>query len=179
MFFNSKAIDENEVPEFFNNFFASIFNDKVYDVDNTIFGDNIKLEHVLSSFSVELIIKDIVKIKESSALTRDGFPTKLLKSSLYLFGSLLYPLFCSVILCRTFPAIWKVARITPLFKGGSRNNIKFYRPISLLQKYPCYLKELYSIIFIHACVRSFTHSNLASSRTKEQSCNFWITSKCF
>ena len=28
MFFNSKAIDENEVPEFFNNFFASNFNDK-------------------------------------------------------------------------------------------------------------------------------------------------------
>ena len=62
MFFNSKAIDENEVPECFNNFFASNFNDKVYDVDTTLFGDNIKLEHVLSSFSVESIIKDIVKI---------------------------------------------------------------------------------------------------------------------
>ena len=47
------------------------------------------------------------------------------------------------------------------------------------QKYSCYLKELYSIIFIHAWVRSFTHGNLASSRTKEQSCNFWITSKKF
>ena len=150
MFFNSKAIDENEVHEFFNNFFASNFNDKVFDVDTTVFGDNIKLEHVLSSFSVESIIKDIVKINESSALTHDGFPTKLLKSSPYLFGSPLYPLFCSVILCRTFPAIWKVARVTPLFKGGSRNNIKFYRPISLLQKYPCYLRELHSIVFTHA-----------------------------
>ena len=75
MFFNSKTIDENEVPEFFNIFFASNFNDKVYDVDTT-FGDNIKLEHVVSFFSVESIIKDIVKIKESSALTHDGFPPK-------------------------------------------------------------------------------------------------------
>ena len=156
MFFNSKAIDENEVPEFFNNFFASNFNDKVYDVDTTVFGDNIKLEHVLSSFSVESIIKDIVKIKESCALTQYGFPTKLLKSSPYLFGSLLYSLFRSVILCRTFPAIWKVARITPLFKGGSRNDIKFYRPISLLPKVSL-LFERIIFNYLYSCLSKELH----------------------
>ena len=81
-------------------------------------------------------------------MTHDGFPTKLLKSSPYLFGSLLCPLFFSVILCRTFPAIRKVARITPLFKGRSRNNINFYRPISLLPKVSLLFER---IIFNYLC----------------------------
>ena len=50
MFFNSKAIDEIEVPKLFNNLSTSSFNDKVYDVENTVLGDNIKLEHVLIFF---------------------------------------------------------------------------------------------------------------------------------
>ena len=156
MFFISKTIDKNEVPKFFNNFFASNFNDKTCDVDITFFGDNIKLEQLLSSFSVESIIKDIVKIKESSALTHDGFPSKFLKSSLYLFGSLFYPLFCSVILCRTFPTIWKVARISPIFKDGSGKNIKFYRPISLLPKVSL-LFERIIFNYLHSCLRKELH----------------------
>ena len=31
-----------------------------------------------------------------------------------------------------FPEIWKMARVTPIYKDGSRNEISNYRPISVL-----------------------------------------------
>ena len=74
-----------------------------------------------------------MRTEESTVSTFDGFPNKLLARAPVLFG-IIYPLFCSIFLCKVFPSVWKVARITPVFKSGSRNSIMCYRPISLLPK---------------------------------------------
>ena len=34
--------------------------------------------------------------------------------------------------CGTFPKPWKEAKVTPLHKGGSKENMENYKPISLL-----------------------------------------------
>ena len=36
------------------------------------------------------------------------------------------------ILTKSFPNHWKIAKVTPLHKGGARNDINNYRPISVL-----------------------------------------------
>ena len=36
------------------------------------------------------------------------------------------------ILTNSFPNHWKIAKVTPLHKGGARNDINSYRPISVL-----------------------------------------------
>ena len=43
-----------------------------------------------------------------------------------------------------FPDALKIARVTPLFKGGDPSNISSYRPISVL---PCFSKTLERIMY--------------------------------
>ena len=47
-----------------------------------------------------------------------------------------------------FPDALKIARVTPLFKGGDPSNISNYRPISVL---PCFIK-FWSV----SCITVFT-----------------------
>ena len=100
-----------------------------------------------------------MRTKESTLSTFDGFPNKLLVRAPVLFGIIFYPLICSIILCKVFPSVWKVARITPVFKSGSRNSIMCFRPIGLVPKI--------SLIFEKLLFR-FLFSNLKSKLHTKQ-----------
>ena len=41
-------------------------------------------------------------------------------------------IFRNILLTSTYPDTWKLANVTPIFKKGDKQNIKNYRPISLL-----------------------------------------------
>ena len=41
-------------------------------------------------------------------------------------------IFENILLTSTYPDIWKLANVTPIFKTGDKQLIKNYRPISLL-----------------------------------------------
>ena len=41
-------------------------------------------------------------------------------------------IFRTILLTSTYPDTWKLANVTPIFKKGDKQNIKNYRPISLL-----------------------------------------------
>ena len=89
-----------------------------------------------------------MRTKEFKFSTFDGFPNKLLVRAPALFEIVFYPLFCSIILRKVFPSVWKVARITLVFKSGSRNSIMCYRPISLLPKIsPIFEKLLFCFLY--------------------------------
>lgn len=52
-----------------------------------------------------------------------------------LFSSLCYPLF--IVICKsldegTFPDIWKISSVTPIFKSGEIIDVSNYRPISII-----------------------------------------------
>ena len=41
-----------------------------------------------------------------------------------------------------FPDIWKVAKVTPIFKLGSRSDANNYRPISVVSVFPRILERI-------------------------------------
>ena len=51
-----------------------------------------------------------------------------------------------------FPEIWKMARVTPIYKDGSQNEISNYRPISVLPAVSRLLKKL-------VCDQLYTYLN--------------------
>ena len=133
MFLSQEKFFNSEIPTAFNKLLAGIFNSHSYDGSISTYGA-LKLDYVLDSVSSFSITSEILRTKESTFSTFDGYPNKLLVRAPVFFAIIFYPLFCSIILCKVFPSICIVARITPVFKPRSCSNLMCYRPLSLLPK---------------------------------------------
>ena len=48
------------------------------------------------------------------------------------YNTVLLPLFENILLTSTYPDMWKLANVTPIFKTGDKQLIKNYRPIPFL-----------------------------------------------
>ena len=72
------------------------------------------------------------KLKTDKAVGPDGISNKLLKMTVGSIVPSLTKLFNTVLRSSRYPAIWKQANITPIFKKGNRQDKENYRPVSLL-----------------------------------------------
>ena len=124
----------SEIANAFNIHFSSNFNYQHYSAIIYESDDSIKLDEILASLNPLIIRQKIIEMKESATTTSDFFPPKLLKLCPDVFATILHPLFCSIILTRSFPVLWKSALVRPIYKAEARNFIVNYRPISLLPK---------------------------------------------
>ena len=59
-------------------------------------------------------------------------PNKILESVKEIIANSLSDVFNASILTKLFPDDFKIARVTPIFKGGEAEDIGNYRPISIL-----------------------------------------------
>ena len=73
----------------------------------------------------------------SKATGADSIPAKVIRTAAPYISNVVANLFNASFQCGRFPSIWKTARVTPLFKGGSQTERDNYRPISVL---PCISK---------------------------------------
>ena len=88
----------------------------------------------ISERTSEQLCIAIMEMKSSNSCGLDGLTAKLIKSVGYtIFLPLLY-LYNTCISKGTFPATWKRACITQIFKEGDPSKNENYRPISIL---PC------------------------------------------
>ena len=116
---------------------------KIEDVPNPLLaGDNVvnkknsrfKFNHIST-----LDIRDAIdKLKTAKSFGNDTISSCFLKLALPLVETSFAIMFNTSIETSQFPNLWKLARITPIFKGGNRSDKSNYRPISIL---PEYLKD--------------------------------------
>ena len=76
--------------------------------------------------------KAIKQLKNGMAPGPDKIPTLLIKDALDLICKPLTIVFNSSLRKGTFPDVWKLARVTPIFKTGSKSEAKNFRPISVI-----------------------------------------------
>ena len=58
-----------------------------------------------------------------------------------------------------FPQRWKTAKVTPLFKGGGPENVKNYRPISVLPVLSEVIeRHVHDSLYIYLSVNNLTYS---------------------
>ena len=83
-------------------------------------------------------IDQLSSLSTSVATGPDKIPARCLKCSASIIAGLLLKIFSSSILTKSFPEVWKLARIYAVYKDGDRLVFTNYRPISI----PCILSKL-------------------------------------
>ena len=136
---NNESINFSvEMAEVFNDYFATI--DQIWQVKyshqpssrNSIYSPRIL--YFLSKLQALAlhVCRFLNQLDAKKATGLDRIPCKLLKLCSSIVGPSLAYIFKSCIDAEIFPNEWKIAKVTPLFKKGSKRELGNYRPISVL-----------------------------------------------
>ena len=86
----------------------------------------------LKAPSLNVVHKLLSKLNERKSAGLDSIPNKLLKMAASIVSPSLTRIFAKSIETGIFPDEWKLARVTPIFKKGKRDDPNNYRPISVI-----------------------------------------------
>ena len=137
---NAECIcDQKTIAEILNNFFVEQPQNLTADLENaTLLHSLPTIGQNSSEFEIPFISqKDVAEILLSipshKTTDNDGISAKLLKIAAPGIIPSLTKLLNHCLHTKTFPNVWKVAKVTPVFKGNGRKDDKNnYRPISVL-----------------------------------------------
>ena len=129
-----KNIDVEETSNFINDFFINIGPNLAKKINsNWSYFENEELNQIgemeIDKGRVHALVSDI-DISKSSGI--DNISSKCLKDAFLILNYQLCYLFELSISECIFPESWKIATVVPLFKGGIKEDVSNYRPISLL-----------------------------------------------
>lgn len=75
----------------------------------------------------------------------DGIPSQFFKYYQFIISRPLCNIFNKLLTTGIFPAVWKNSLIVPVFKSGSREDVKNYRTISILNVMPKIFERIITI----------------------------------
>ena len=88
------------------------------------------------------VLNSIKQLKNGKAPGPDKISTKLIKDAADFIWKPLTMVFNSSLKFGIFPDIWKLARVTPIFKTGSKKDANNYRPISVISVFSRMLEKI-------------------------------------
>ena len=130
-----------DISNLMNEYFCSIGENrasKIEDAPNPLLAGNqkntrFKIKHIQIKHIRTLDNRDaIAKLKTAKSFANDTISSYFLKLALPVIETSLAIMFNTSIETSQFPNLWKLARITPIFKGGDRSDKSNYHPISIL-----------------------------------------------
>ena len=127
---------ENLTATSFNEFFTSVaeklcghYKSKTRLPD--ILTPRVAQDFVLQKVSTNFVLKELSKLKVIKASGPDGITARHLKDAASVIAKPITYLVNPTISTGLIPAEWKDARVTPTFKSRARNDVNYYRPISV------------------------------------------------
>jgi len=133
--------NEQDTADILNKFFQSVFVEEGPE-ELPEFPDRVGADCVLSDIQITPaeVYKELTTLDVNKAAGPDGIPTILLKMCADQLAVPLSHLFQKTLVTGKLPQDWKHAKITPIFKKGSRKKPGNYRPVSLTSQ-PCKVLE--------------------------------------
>ena len=144
-----KISSASEMAEAFNCHFANIGHDLARDIPAA---DTVPESYLIStnatfsfkSCSSSEVRKLLEKLETKKSTGLDNLPPRMLKIAAGVLAPSLAFLFNQSISSGIVPIEWKLARVTPIFKKGKRQDVNNYRPISII---PAVAKVFEKIIY--------------------------------
>ena len=81
----------------------------------------------------EKLFQEISSLDHTKPCQEPDIPTKIIKENADIFSEVLRLSFNASVSEGTFPSVFKLADVTPIFKKGSKNSTNNYRPINNLK----------------------------------------------
>ena len=130
---NSTPInDQNQIAELFNSFFNSTFTNSDYSLPpiDSLPSPSLQLNKIeINSSDVYTALS---KLDPTKAMGHDNINPKILKFCALALADPITSLFSKCLKSGNIPSEWKVHKICPVHKKGSKLDVKNFRPISLL-----------------------------------------------
>ena len=148
----------------FNDHFSTIGEKVIATVTNTSNKLPWKQPTCRTTFSFKkidtlVILKLLQKLEMDSNTDTLGFDKKLLRISADLIAPILCKFFNMSLKTSVVPDDWKIAKVTPVFKGkGEMADVNNYRPISLIGHIP----KVFEVAVHRQLLYYFQHNNLIS-----------------
>ena len=128
------------VVESFNEHFVSVGAKLASKIETDVSDDPasyLKSRAATARFQFELVtvkhIRNLIRqLQCSKSPGSDKVPVKIIKDAIDAISLPLALIFNSSLQNGTFPKMWKVARVVPIFKSSQRTEVNNYRPISVL-----------------------------------------------
>ena len=139
---------ERDVLEALNRHFVSVGSNLAKKIVSRPGDDclhNIKTEQKVMKFKAvdsSCILNAIKQLKNGEAAGPDKVPTTIVKDVGDLVSKPLSMIFNSSLEKGVFPDIWKLARVTPIFKSGAKKDVNNYRPISVISIFSRILERI-------------------------------------
>ena len=124
--------DDSSIANSFNEYFYSVFTQS--SVNQPVTFDSPTDIPLISSISIlpEEVYHCLSSLDAKKAAGIDGLCPRVLKQCAGSITPLVYHLFDLCISSHSLPGEWQIHLIVPVYKSGSKTDIKNYRPISLL-----------------------------------------------
>lgn len=110
----------------------------------------------INHFTEAEVCKSLKKLKSKFTAGLDKIPAFLVKDCATVLAVPLCILFNLIISTSSFPDLWKVSKIVPVFKKGDRSNIENYRPITIVNNFAKAFEML-----LHEYVYRYMHNRLS------------------
>ena len=138
-----KYVRPDEIAEAFNEHFVTIgpkLASKIEaptDADPMAYVRSVVKDKRLPKFSfkhveVSYVKQETNKLKTSKSPGPDKIPIKILKDAVEIVRGPLTTIFDRSLDTGIIPDLWKLARVTPIFKAGQKSELTNYRPISVV-----------------------------------------------
>ena len=143
-----KLTKEGDILEALNHHFVSVGPKLASKIEQNANDDPLK--HIdsepntmrLTPVDDNYVPKAIKQLKNGKAPGPDKIPTMLIKDAADLICKPLTVVLNSSLRKGIFPDVWKLARVTPIFKSGSKSEANNYRPISVISVFSRILERI-------------------------------------
>ena len=149
---NGKS-DFHDVANEFNEMFCTVGSrlaDLIDDVNVDLLPEIVGNGNIFELHNVrpEFVSKELSSVNATKATGLDGINARFLRLSHAYISQPITHIINTSLATAAFPLDWKIAKVTPLFKEGSRNDVNNYRPISVLP----ILGKFWSALFTTNCI---------------------------
>ncbi|KAI5751055.1 hypothetical protein M8J77_003777 [Diaphorina citri] len=134
--------DEREISNLFAKNFVSAYSSEIIVPPQIDYDHHVQIDHNNVLFSEDSVYKALSKLSGRAASGVDEISSFYIKKCSLHLSKPLTLLFNRSLQSGEFPDRWKVALIKPIYKSGSKNSIKNYRPVSIISIIPKLFEKL-------------------------------------